>query len=63
MLGQTFHIFMSHDAVEVGEPDVNEATRIEWFTPAEIRDLLTQAQISDGLSFGAMAYALSTGVL
>jgi hypothetical protein len=60
VLGQTFHIFMSHDAVEVGEPDVNEATRIEWFTPDEIRELLRQGQINDGLSLGAVAYALAT---
>jgi 8-oxo-dGTP pyrophosphatase MutT (NUDIX family) len=60
VLGQTFHIFMSGDAVEVGEPDVNEATRVEWFTPDEIRDLLRRGEISDGLSLGAVSYALAT---
>jgi 8-oxo-dGTP pyrophosphatase MutT (NUDIX family) len=60
VLAQTFHIFMSHDAVEVGEPDVNEATRVEWFTPNELRDLLRRGEINDGLSLGAVAHALAT---
>ena len=63
VLAQTFHIFVSGDAVEVGEPDINEATRIEWFTPDEIRDLLRRGEITDGLSFGALAHALATGAL
>jgi 8-oxo-dGTP pyrophosphatase MutT (NUDIX family) len=63
VLGQTFHIFVSHDATEVGKPDVNESTRINWFTPDEIRQLLRQGEINDGLSFGAVAYALATEVL
>jgi 8-oxo-dGTP pyrophosphatase MutT (NUDIX family) len=63
VLGQTFHIFVSRDAVEVGEPDVNEATRIEWFAPDEVRSLLQQGEITDGLSFGAVTYALATGAL
>ena len=64
VLGQTFHIFVSHDAVHRGEPtDINESTRIDWFTPNEIRDLLRTGEINDGLSFGAVAYALAVGAL
>ena len=47
-----------------GEPtDINESTRIEWFTPAEIRDMLKQSAISDGLSFGGLTYALAMEVI
>jgi 8-oxo-dGTP pyrophosphatase MutT (NUDIX family) len=64
VLGQTFHIFVSRDAVHRGEPtDVNESTRIEWFTPHEVRRLLETGEISDGLSFGAVTYALATGAM
>jgi 8-oxo-dGTP pyrophosphatase MutT (NUDIX family) len=64
VLGQTFHIFVSHDAVHRGEPtDINESTRIEWFTPAEVRELLQGGEISDGLSFGAVTYALAMDAL
>jgi 8-oxo-dGTP pyrophosphatase MutT (NUDIX family) len=64
VLGQTFHIFLSHDAAHRGEPtDVNESTRIEWFTPDAIRELLRLGEITDGLSFGAVTYALATGAL
>ena len=61
VLAQTFHIFVSRDAVHRGEPtDINESTRIEWFTRAEILDMLKQSAISDGLSFGGLTYALAT---
>lgn len=64
ILDQTFHIFVSHDAVHRGEPhDRNEAARIEWVPIVEVRRLLASGHISDGLSFGAIAYAFATGVL
>jgi 8-oxo-dGTP pyrophosphatase MutT (NUDIX family) len=63
LLAQAFHIFISHAATEVGEPDVNESTRIEWFTPSALRELLQAGEINDGLSFGAVTYALATGAL
>ena len=64
VLGQTFHIFVSRDAVHRGDPtDVNESTKIEWFTPDEVRELLRQHEISDGLSFGGLTYALAMNQL
>jgi 8-oxo-dGTP pyrophosphatase MutT (NUDIX family) len=64
LLGQQFHIFVSRDAVHRGDPsDRNEAARIEWFTIGEVRSLLEAGEISDGLSFGGLTYALATGVL
>jgi len=64
VLDQTFHIFMSLDALHRGDPtDINESTRIEWFTPSGVRELLKTGEITDGLSFGAVAYALATAAL
>lgn len=64
VLDQTFHIFVSDDAVERGEPtDPNEAERIEWVTFDRLRDLLVGGSITDGLTFGAVSYALATGLL
>ena len=48
VLGQSFHIFVSRDAVRRGEPDVNESTRIEWYTPHEIRGVAEQARSTTG---------------
>jgi 8-oxo-dGTP pyrophosphatase MutT (NUDIX family) len=64
VLAQTFHIFISDDAMHRGDPtDINESTKIEWFTLDEIRRLLRNGEITDGLSFGGLTFALATGVL
>lgn len=64
LLDQAFHIFSSSDAVHAGEPvDRNEAARVEWVAVAELRDMLRRGDISDGLSFGALTYALAVDVL
>jgi len=64
LLDQAFHIFVSDDATHVGEPtDRNEAARIEWVAVAEIRTMLREREITDGLTFGALAYALAVGGL
>ena len=60
LLGQRFHIFVSRDAVHRGEPtDRNEATRIDWFSVEDVRAMLRGGEITDGLSFGALTYALA----
>jgi 8-oxo-dGTP pyrophosphatase MutT (NUDIX family) len=60
VLDQTFHIFTSSDAVDVGGPsDVNEAARIEWLPRQQVRSLLTGGEITDGLSFAALSYAFA----
>jgi 8-oxo-dGTP pyrophosphatase MutT (NUDIX family) len=60
VLGQRFHIYISRDPVHRGEPtDRNEATRIEWFTVDQVREMLRTGQITDGLTFGALTYALA----
>lgn len=60
ILDQTFHIFLSDDAVDRGEPiDRNEAARIEWVGLDDVKQLLTTGQIVDGLTFGAIAFAFA----
>ncbi|MFW2335277.1 NUDIX hydrolase [Ilumatobacter sp.] len=60
LLDQAFHIHLSTDAVHVGEPvDRNEAARVEWVAVADLRTMLRRGRITDGLSFGALAYALA----
>ena len=64
ILDQTFEIYVSDDAVHRGEPaDRNEAARIEWVPIADARRLLTRGAITDGLTFGALAYAFATDAL
>jgi len=60
LLDQAFHIFVSDDAAHVGEPtDSNEAARVAWIPLDEIRPMLRRGQIIDGLTFGALTYALA----
>jgi 8-oxo-dGTP pyrophosphatase MutT (NUDIX family) len=64
VLDQVFHIYVSRDAEHLGEPtDVNEAARIEWRPIADVRASLLGGEITDGLSFGALSYAFTAGVL
>jgi 8-oxo-dGTP pyrophosphatase MutT (NUDIX family) len=64
VLDQTFHIFVSTGAEYAGPPtDTNEAARIEWLAISDVRELYLSGSISDGLSFGALGFALTAGVL
>jgi 8-oxo-dGTP pyrophosphatase MutT (NUDIX family) len=64
VLDQSFHIFVSTDAVHRGDPiDINEAARIEWHAIDRVVAMLGAGEIGDGLSFGALSFALATGVL
>ena len=61
---QVFHIFLSRDAADVGDPtDRNEAARIEWFDIVDVRRMLLDGDINDGLSFGGLLYALTAGAI
>ncbi len=60
LLDQAFHIFASDDASHLGDPtDRNEAAEIAWVPVDEIRTLLRVGEITDGLTFGALTYALA----
>ena len=62
ILDQNFHIFVSDDATRRGEPiDPNEAARVELVSIDEVRRMLTEGEIRDGLTFDAIAYAFAAG--
>lgn len=64
LLDQTFHIFLSRDATDHGEPrDRNEAAFVEWVPIERVRTLLATGEITDGLTFGAVAYSFATGAI
>lgn len=57
---QQFHVFVAEAAEFLGDPTDNaEAERIEWIAVPEIRDLIKDGVIRDGLSLTALAYALA----
>jgi 8-oxo-dGTP pyrophosphatase MutT (NUDIX family) len=63
LLDQTFHIFASHDAVEVGPPtDTNEAAKIQWVSADDVRALLLDGKVTDGLTFAALGFAFTAGL-
>jgi 8-oxo-dGTP pyrophosphatase MutT (NUDIX family) len=55
---QTFHLFAADGAERVGEPDGDEAERVEWLPLDEVRTLLRDGSITDGLSLVALYRAL-----
>lgn len=64
LLDQAFHIFVAHGADHLGEPtDTNEAARIEWIDIGDLRRLLLDGAITDGLTFGGISFAFVSGAL
>jgi 8-oxo-dGTP pyrophosphatase MutT (NUDIX family) len=57
-LYQTFHLFVADGAEQVGEPDEDEVERVEWKPVEEVRALLRDGSITDGLSLVALYRAL-----
>lgn len=61
---QTFHIFHAAGAEKVGEPtDPTEASSIEWRRTNDVRDLIANGEIGDGLSVTGLAVSFTLGVL
>jgi len=61
---QVFHIFVADGATYAGEPtDPGESERVEWKTVADLRALVQDGQMLDGLSLTAVLYALAFGEL
>jgi 8-oxo-dGTP pyrophosphatase MutT (NUDIX family) len=57
---QIFHLFVADGATAVGEPtDVGESERIAWVPVDEIRKLVADGQVTDGLSLTALLWALA----
>jgi 8-oxo-dGDP phosphatase len=60
---QRFHVFVAEGAVEVGEPGVDEAERVEWHSPRRVRELVLSGGVVDGYTLTALLYALAAGEL
>jgi 8-oxo-dGTP pyrophosphatase MutT (NUDIX family) len=61
---QAFHIFVADGATYVGDPpDGAESERVEWVSVADVRELVQNGQMLDGLSLTATLYALAFGAL
>jgi len=61
---QVFHIFVADGATYVGDPaDAGESERVEWVSVADVRELVQNHQMLDGLSLTAVLYALAFDVL
>jgi 8-oxo-dGTP pyrophosphatase MutT (NUDIX family) len=57
---QLFHLFVAEGASYVGDPvDVFESERVEWVPVAEVRRLITDGQVHDGLSLTALLWTLA----
>jgi len=59
---QWFHIFVADGATHEGDPaDLTEASELRWHTPDEVRGLILDGQITDGLSLTALSYWFAFG--
>ena len=56
---QQFHLLAADGATYVGEPtDRSEAERVAWVSLDEVRQLLREGQVPDGLSLTALLWVL-----
>ena len=56
--------FVADGASHVGDPtDAGESERIEWVPVDEVRRIVRDNEMIDGLSLTAVAYALAFGAL
>jgi hypothetical protein len=61
---QVFHCFITDRARHIGDPsDPGEAERIEWVGVPELRRIVRDNEMLDGLSLTAVLYALAFGYL
>ena len=56
---QRFEYFLSPRAEHVGDFDRTETESIAWFAPDDVRTLIEQGEIPDGLSVTALATAFA----
>jgi 8-oxo-dGTP pyrophosphatase MutT (NUDIX family) len=58
----TYTVFHATGVRHVGEPEADEADRVAWFSPDEVRALLGEGQVPDGPSLTALGFYLATRV-
>src|SRR4051794_4204255 len=54
-----FHTFIARGARQVGEPDRNEAERVEWIPVHRLREMVRTGDIHESMSLVAVLYALT----
>jgi 8-oxo-dGTP pyrophosphatase MutT (NUDIX family) len=61
---QVFHTFIADGARHIGDPtDAGESERIDWVPVDELRRIVHDNEMYDGMSLTAVAYALAFGEL
>jgi len=63
LMEQRFEQFIARGAERVGDFDRTETESIAWFAPADVRTLIEQGEVPDGLSVTALATAFALGRL
>jgi len=61
LMEQRFEFFLARHAEQVGEYDRTETESIAWFAPDDVRTLIEQGEVPDGLSLTALGMAFSLG--
>jgi 8-oxo-dGTP pyrophosphatase MutT (NUDIX family) len=61
---QIFHVFVAEGATHEGDPsDIGESERVEWVPVGDVRRLIADGQLTDGLSLTALLWALAFGAI
>jgi 8-oxo-dGTP pyrophosphatase MutT (NUDIX family) len=63
LMEQRFNYFVAARAEHVGEFDRTETESIAWFAPGDLRTLIEQGELPDGLSVTAVCMAFALGRL
>jgi 8-oxo-dGDP phosphatase len=63
LMDQRFNYFFARGAEHVGEFDRTETESIAWFAAEDVRTLIEQGEVPDGLSLTALGLAFTLGRL
>jgi 8-oxo-dGTP pyrophosphatase MutT (NUDIX family) len=61
LMEQRFEFFVAARAEHIGEFDRTETESIAWFAPEDVRTLMEEGEIPDGLSVTALGLAFALG--
>jgi 8-oxo-dGTP pyrophosphatase MutT (NUDIX family) len=61
---QIFHVFTAAGATHVGEPtDIGESERVAWLPVGEVRRLVVDDEVTDGLTLTSLLWALAISAI
>ncbi|HEX6167575.1 MAG TPA: NUDIX hydrolase [Acidimicrobiales bacterium] len=61
---QIFHVFTAAGATHVGDPtDIGESERIAWLPVDEVRRLIVDNELTDGLTLTSLLWALAVSAI